>query len=48
MTVAGGEKEAETGNIALLIAAYLTLNTSLNLLNKVSGSRKLNRQGAGS
>lgn len=34
MTVAM-DKESETGNIALLIAAYLTLNTSLNLLNKV-------------
>ena len=30
------DKDLEKGNIALLIAAYLTLNTSLNLLNKVS------------
>ncbi|KAG7666954.1 hypothetical protein Ndes2526B_g04567 [Nannochloris sp. 'desiccata'] len=29
-----GDKELENGNFALLIAAYLTLNTSLNLLNK--------------
>ena len=27
---------SETGNITLLIVAYLTLNTSLNLLNKVT------------
>ena len=26
---------SETGTLTLLIAAYLTLNTSLNLLNKV-------------
>lgn len=31
-----GDKELEKGSFALLIAAYLTLNTSLNLLNKVS------------
>jgi hypothetical protein len=30
------DKDLEKGNFALLIAAYLTLNTSLNLLNKVS------------
>jgi hypothetical protein len=44
MAMAGGlDASGNTLSIAFLVAAYLTLNSTLNLLNKVSAARCLQR-----